>query len=80
MDNQNRIKANMAQQYMDKAEKEVAYDIMSNTLPKEVEVKRGVFGKIKLAFNFIDSKLETKISNMDSIAIKYHDKGKRKFF
>jgi hypothetical protein len=55
--------------------------VISNAIvPKEIEVKRGIFGKIKLAINFIDSKIDKNVSNMDSIAINYHDKSKRKLF
>lgn len=71
---------NMRQQNIDYYGREIAPNLTDVVLPEEVEVKRGIFGKIKLAFNLIDSKLEAKISNMDSIAIKYHDSSKRKFF
>jgi len=51
------------------------------TMPQEIELKpKGVKGKIKLAFNFIDSKVYKTVSNMESIAVKYHDVSKRKFF
>jgi len=71
----------VAREYLEITQKEVVPSILSNEIvPREVEVKRGIFGKIKLTFKLIDSKLEAKISNMDSIAIKFHDKGKRKFF
>lgn len=54
---------------------------LTNSLPStEIEVKKGLFGRLKLQFKLIDSKLEAKISNMDSIAIKLHDSSKRKFF
>jgi hypothetical protein len=50
-------------------------------MPQEIELKpKGVKGKIKLAFNFIDSKVYKTVSNMESIAVKYHDVSKRKFF
>jgi hypothetical protein len=53
----------------------------NGVLPHEVEIrKRGVLGKLKLAFSFLDNKINNSISNMDKIAVKYHDVSKRKFF
>ena len=47
---------------------------------KEVVVeKKGLLGKIKLGFNYIESKLEKSGAKMESIYIKYHDLSKRKF-
>jgi hypothetical protein len=54
--------------------------VMYNTpLPNEVILHQGVKSKLKLAIKYIDNKLEKTVSNMDNIAIKYHDKSKRKF-
>jgi hypothetical protein len=36
-------------------------------------------GKIRLAFKYIDDKINKTYSNIDNITIKYHDAGKRKF-
>lgn len=48
---------------------------------KEVVVpKKGMFDSIKLGFKFLDSKLDSFESKLESVYIKYHDKGKRKFF
>lgn len=49
-------------------------------LPDEVILnKKGITGKIKVAFKYLDNKLAKTYSNMDNVAIKYHDKSKRKF-
>lgn len=50
-----------------------------NSLPREVIIHDGLKGKIKLAFKYIDEKLAKTYSNVDNIAVKYHDKSKRKF-
>jgi len=63
------------------SEKEVFTPSNNIYFPNEIELKKkGVYGKIKLAFNFVDTKLNKTLSNVDSIAIKYHDAAKRKFF
>jgi hypothetical protein len=50
-------------------------------MPKEIIVQNSsIKGKLKLAFNFIDTRFSKTVSNMDSIALNYHDKSKRKFF
>jgi hypothetical protein len=60
-------------------EKEVA-PISNDIIPKELEVNtKGLMGKLKLAFKFVDKKINNTVSNMDSIVIKYHDSTKRKF-
>jgi hypothetical protein len=50
-------------------------------IPNEIEIKKdGVLGRLKLGFKFIDKKINNGVSNLDSIAVKFHDKSKRKFF
>jgi hypothetical protein len=57
----------------------IVVDNPNYSLPDEVIIHKGFKGKIKLAFKYIDSQLAKTYSNMDNIAIKYHDKSKRKF-
>jgi hypothetical protein len=54
-------------------------EAISPTMPSEVAInKKGLLGRIKLAFNFGDAKLN-KTTNVDSIIVKYKDITKRKF-
>jgi hypothetical protein len=49
-------------------------------MPNEIVIeKKGILGRVKLAFNFLDRRLQNGISNMDSIVVKYNDAAKRKF-
>jgi hypothetical protein len=68
------VKKNMANVYqMDEKE------AISPTMPNEIEInKKGLLGRLKLAFNFGDPKLN-KTNNVDSIIVKYKDITKRKF-
>jgi len=69
------VKKNLAKEYqMDEKE------AISPTMPNEIAInKKGLLGRIKLAFNFGDAKLN-KTNNVDSIIVKYKDITKRKFF
>jgi hypothetical protein len=54
-------------------------EAISPTMPNEIAInKKGILGRVKLAFNFGDAKLN-KTTNVDSIIVKYKDITKRKF-
>jgi hypothetical protein len=58
----------------------IVLDNSNPLMPDEIVLdKKGIMGKIKIAFKYIDTKLAKTYSNMDNIAIKYHDVSKRKF-
>lgn len=81
----NLVERNYVQRQLDErigfSDKEVMPIAENGVLPHEIEIrKRGVLGKLKLAFSFLDNKINSSISNMDKIAVKYHDVSKRKFF
>jgi hypothetical protein len=45
-------------------------------MPNEIVIeKKGILGRVKLAFNFLDRRLQNGISNMDSIVVKYRKSG-----
>jgi len=47
---------------------------------EEVNIaKKGVLGKVKLGFKYLDSKIHKSQSKLDSIYVKYNDISKRKF-
>lgn len=57
----------------------IAVDNITPSIPNEVVLHNSKMGKIKLAFKFMDNQVGKTYSNMENIAVKYHDKSKRKF-
>jgi hypothetical protein len=57
-------------------EKEVFSPVMDNEV---VIDKKGLLGRLKLAFNYGNKNLKTGTDNVDSIVVKYRDIAKRKF-
>ena len=63
------------------AKEVVMYPELNPTMPTEIALNnKSSTGKIKLAFKYLDSKVNNTLSNLDSIVLDYHDKSKRKFF
>lgn len=55
-------------------------DVINNNCTEIVVHKEGLFNKVKLGFKYTGSKVNSSVSKLESIYIKYHDIGKRKFF
>jgi hypothetical protein len=52
----------------------------NSVLPTEKLIEKGIKGKLKLAFNFLDTRVNNTISNLDKVVVSFHDKSKRKIF
>ena len=61
-------------------ELEFVENVVESSIEEIEVVERGLMGKAKVGFKYIGSKFHKSYDKIDSIYLKYHESGRRKFY